>query len=377
MARRSKSLAACFGCLLSVTALAPAAAARTRTEPIGELAPEPPAAVFGETLDVPLFTFIVRVVDTWGHPILGLEPEDLRVRIGRREAPILALDWIGAEEEAATPATTDATAVPDDGAAPTSPAQAAEQATRDAAGPPGRLVVLFVQTDLNPSRISGQLRLRPYTEELLATLHPGDRVAVVSFDSHLKLWQDFDTDLAAAHAAVDRAMLYTPDAEVAPAPRESLAHHLDRAAARAAASPERALEVLASALVPLPGEKTLIFLGWGLGRFDTSGVRMTPRYDDAVRALKAARASVFVLDVTSADYHSLAVGLENVAADTGGLYLATYRLPGLATRTLARTISGYYVLTLDAAALGDLTGRVDIDLRSRNGTVLTRAVDMR
>jgi hypothetical protein len=104
---------------------------------------------------------------------------------------------------------------------------------------------------------------------------------------------------------------------------------------------------------------------------------MIPDYKPAVRALSAAHASVFVLDVTSADYHSLEVGLEGVAEATGGLYFKTFRLPGLATKTLARTISGYYVLTLDQGSLADVEGRVRVDLREKSGTVLARPVAVR
>jgi hypothetical protein len=238
-------------------------------------------------------------------------------------------------------------------------------------------VVIFVQADLNPTRISGQLRLRRYTRELLETLHPEDRVAVVSFDSHLKLWQDFARDREATHAAIDQAMFYSHEVEVPPSGPVSVVRHFDFAAAREAASPERALELTARALEPLRGEKTVIFLGWGLGRYGANGVRMTPDYKPAVKALGAARASVFVLDVTSADYHSLEVGLEGVAAATGGLYFKTFRLPELATDTLARAISGYYVLTLDGGSVAGDEGRVRIELREKNGTVLARSVALR
>jgi hypothetical protein len=243
---------------------------------------------------------------------------------------------------------------------------------------PGRLVVVFVQADLNPTRISGQLRLRPYTRELFATLHPGDHVAVVSFDSHLKLWQDFSPSSEATHAAIDRAMLYSREVEVPPSAPHSLVRNVDRIAARDAASPERALELIGRAMTPLPGEKTLIYLGWGLGRFGGDGVKMTPAFAPAVRALRAARTAVFVLDVTSADAHSLAVGLESVAEATGGMYLSTFRLPGVATRSLGRTLAGYYLLTLDRDALaGADASRLRIQLRTRQGTVLARPLALR
>jgi len=331
----------------------------------------PPEESFEDEITVSLVPMVVRVVDTWGRPILGLKPEDFRVRVGKKDVPVVALDWIAAGD---TEEVTEEIAT-----APSKPleVEAVETDAGAVAPPAGRLVVFFVQADLNPTRISGQLRLRPYTRELLGTLHPGDRIAVVSYDSHLKLWQDFTPDRGAVHAALDRAMLFSPEGEVPPGHPVSLASHFDFAAARRAASPERALEVMARALEPLPGEKTVIYLGWGLGRFGTGGVQMTPDYAPAVRALGAAKASVFVLDVTSADYHSLEVGLEGVAEATGGLYLKTFRLPSLATETLAQTISGYYVLTLDRASVAGEEGKVRIELRQKKGTVLARSAALR
>jgi len=318
----------------------------------------------GETIDVTLSTVVVRVVDTWGAPILDLKPEDFRVRAGKREIPVAAVDWISGEEPPPP-------AIPEAG-------EEAAPAPTPAAPRPASLVVFFVQADLNPTRISGQLRLRPHTRGLLDTLPPADRVAVVSYDSHLKLRQDFTQDHEKVYAALDRSMLYNPEDEIAPEGPESLAAHFDVEAARRAASPERALELTARALAPFPGEKTLIFLGWGLGRFGGGGVDMIPAYRPAVRALAAAHASVFVLDVTSADSHSLEIGLQNVADATGGIYLRTFRLPGLATKTLAKAISGYYVITLDKAELTGVKGALQIELRDgRRGTVIFRPATVR
>jgi len=67
-----------------------------------------------------------------------------------------------------------------------------------------------------------------------------------------------------------------------------------------------------------------------------------------------------------------------VAEATGGAYFRTFRQPKVATESLAQTISGYYVLTLDQAALADHTGVVRIDLRNdRWATVLMRPVAVR
>ncbi|HEV7671769.1 MAG TPA: hypothetical protein VGS22_24880 [Thermoanaerobaculia bacterium] len=325
-------------------------------------APDPPQEHFDEAITVALDTIVVRVVDGTGQPILGLAPDDFLIRVHGREIPVTAVDWVSSESEAKAPE-----------------AEGAEfeewRLAEPAVQAPGKLVVFFVQADLNPTRISGQLRLRPYTRELVASLAPSDRVAVVSYDSHLKLWLDFTTDRQAVLEAVDRAMVYTPEREVPLSARPSLAAYFDPAEARRVATPERALEVTAKALTHLPGEKTMIYLGWGLGRFGLGGVRMTPDFRPAVAALANAHVSVFVLDVTSADSHSLEVGLEGVAAATGGTYASTFRLPGLATTHLARSISGWYVLTVDRDDLaGFKPGEAVIELRHRRGEVLARPV---
>ena len=306
---------------------------------------------------------VLRVVDTWGRPILGLKPEDFRVRLGKKDVPVVGLDWVTAEN-------------------PELPAQPEPERiggiVEDAPIPvpaPNRLFVFFVQTDLDPTRISGQLRLRRHTRELLDTLHPSDRVAVVSHDSRFKLWQDFTADREAVHAAIDLAMLWSPEREIAPGDPVSLAAHLDPAEARKAPSTERAWQLLARALKPLPGEKTVIYLGWSFDRFDRDG---SPHYKSTMQALRDAKASVFVLDVTSADYHDLEIGLESMAAETGGMYLRTFRLPQLATKTLAETISGYYVLSVDPSSLAGEDGQLQIDLRNnRQGIVLARPTALR
>jgi hypothetical protein len=373
MARRS-SLAAALALLAALTG-APTLPAIGEPPPVAAPLDEPPVGVFGETLDVPIATVVVRVVDTHGNPILGLTPEDLRARLDGDEVPIVGLDWVGPAAEAAGSRGEPPPAVTAEGAVQPANATFGEGGEDPAAG---RLVVVFVQADLHPTRISGQMRLRPYTRELLAGLRPGDRVAVASFDSHLKLRLDFNGDPAAIHAAIDRSVVYNPAVPVPPAEPFSLARHFDVEAAKKAASPERALELLGRAMQPLPGEKIVLFLGWGLGRFGANGVTMTPNFAPAVGALRDARAAVFVLDVTSADAHSLAVGLEDVAFATGGQYFSTFRLPGLATRILTRSIAGYYVVTLDGAALAGRRGTVDIGLRRRRlGTVLGRPLVIR
>jgi VWFA-related protein len=330
--------------------------------------PPPPPEIgqqFGEEITVSLLAMTVRAVNGRGEPIPDLTPGDFRVRVGGKEVPVVAVDWVGSgDAEPALPVSN----------------LGGEEPAPEAAAPreAGKLVVFFVQADFDETRISGQLRLRPYTEELLATLHPADRMAVISFDSHLHLRQDFTGDREAVFAAIDRGILWGDSETGAGSGEVSLARSFDVRKAIDAASVERGLEVAAEALQALPGEKVIVFLGWGMGDFSHLGVQMRPAFAPAVRSLRRARASVFVLDVTSAGHHSLEVGLEAVAHATGGTYAKTNVLAGVATDFLARAISGHYIVTIDPAAVPKKGGAVEVDLRrGLKGQVITRPMTLR
>jgi VWFA-related protein len=381
-----------LSCLL-LTGQSYAAAPTPQPRPMATSAPSPaPTPRFGDEIAVRLVTVVVRVVDGAGNPVVALAPGDFRVRVGRHEVPVTAVDWVAGGEpvapaaEPAAPAPTSGPGVPAAGEPPSpppaakpSPARAAEPAApAPAATPPGKLMVIFVQADANaPSRTRGHLHTLPFVRELLAALAPEDSVAVVAFASHLELWLDFTRDRAPVPEAIYQGIRFGARP---PAPAgggsPSLARSFDIDAARRAASPERALAVTADALAALPGEKVLVFLAWGLGSFSVMGTRMTPAFAPAVRALAAARTTVFVLDVTEADYHSLEIGLRGVADATGGTYDKTNVFPALAVRRLARTIAGYYVLSLDAAALPAGGGEVAVELRGRKGNVLLRPTSL-
>jgi hypothetical protein len=297
---------------------------------LGSEPAEQPPPRFGERIDVVLDSVAVRVLDRQGGALAGLTAADFRLRAGRDELPVAAVEWVGSS------------------APPARDLAALEAWALDDSIPPaeGKLVLFFVQASFEPSRLSGHVRMLPKARDFVGTLGPLDRTAVVSFDSHLKLRTDFTRD----RERLDEALAAAFRTRDEPPPRPprgggpSLARQLDDRAWRAAATPERALELAAKALVPLDGPKVVVFLGWGLGNLTPIGVRLPPAYFDALRALEAARASVFVLDVSTADWHSLEVGLEAVAEHTGGTYDKTHLFPQGATDRLARAIAGYYVV---------------------------------
>jgi len=238
---------------------------------------------------------------------------------------------------------------------------------------PGRLVVFLFQKDFfEPGRLKGLLHMKEYAADFVKRLGPQDRAAVLTFDSRLRLHLDFTGDPERIAEALRHAMLREEPREMVVAPGPSLAALLDREAARRAATPEKGLAVLATALQKLPGAKSLVFFCWGLGELHDGTVRMLPDYGPARSALERSRTAVFALDVSNADSHSLEVGLQRVAEDTGGFYARTHDSPVLAMNRLYGALSGHYVLSLERPQGSRGTHKIAVDLRGRKGTVLAR-----
>jgi hypothetical protein len=89
----------------------------------------------------------------------------------------------------------------------------------------------------------------------------------------------------------------------------------------------------------------MLFFSWGLGRMYGGAVHLGRDYGRALRSLLDARVSVFSLDFTQVDYHSLEGPLERVAEDTGGFYRKTFYSTIFAVDSVSRAIEGHYELT--------------------------------
>lgn len=282
-----------------------------------------------ETITVARIILDVRVTDRNANLVRDLELGDFAVEVDGRPAEIEAMEWID---------DTTTVVVPD--------SENEEVAINT---PEGRLLVVFVQTDFarNRVRMEGQLKFNDYAERFLEMLEEQDRVAVVSFDSKLKFRLDF-TSRKSDVARVIREAIRTDQPQRPPVvPHPSLAARLTPEEMEKATTSEKALTVVANALRPIRGPKSLILLGWGLGELTGGGyVRMRPEWKITQRALDAARVSIFSLDTTAADAHSLAVGLSTAAHATGGTYSSTFRFPQLAIDRLERVLQGHYELTI-------------------------------
>jgi len=312
-----------------------------------------------EQVEVPRVLIDARVVDHRGDPIASLGARDFRVLVDGRPVTLESVEWV-------------------EGTQPFAEGLNPEQAavTGGPIAPPGRLIVFFFQTDFASVRLTGLMRMKARAVQMLDTLQPTDRVAVVSFDSHLRFRQDFTSDRERLGAAIHRAILFGGEERTEASPFPSLLPSFDLAAAAKAASPETGLLVVGRALEKLPGAKSLVYFGWGLGQLSGGSVMrrvtMGRDYAPARAALARARATVFAIDVTDADFHDLEVGLERVAEDTGGFYAKTNVFPGQAMTRLEGALAGHYVLVVVRPDGPHGTHAISVEVSKPELTVLAR-----
>jgi len=315
---------------------------------------------FRDEVDVERVVIDARAVDGRGRPLRGLTAADFQVKVDGQPVALESATWVS-------------------GAAPDEPLPLVEGGDGPAGDvvvgglPRGRLVVLLFQKDFDSSRVSGLLRMQQKAVKFLETLDPEDRVAVLSFDTHLKLWQDFTGDRGRLRRVIQRSLFFGkfPSGQSVDTP--SLAAHFDFDAARRAAEPETALLLIAQALQPLRGLKSLVYFGWGMGRLAGSMVLLDADYGPARQALLDARVTVFTLDVTDADYHTLEVGLEQVAADTGGFYAKTHLSATSAMARLEGALAGHYLLVFEKPPFRRGPHRVEVKLQGVKGDVLAKS----
>jgi VWFA-related protein len=304
-----------------------------------------------------------RVTDDHGEPITDLEAKDFRVKIDGKQVKVESAEWV--PETAAAR-----------GIASIGRTQQENPNPDQQPAPAGRLLIFFIQTDFarNKARLGGQMKVIGNADELVDSLEPEDKVAVFQFDSHLKFRLDFTDDKARVKNAIRDALAIDEPNEPAIVPNPSLKRHLNKDEMMRATKSEMGLIIVGNALRSIPGPKSLILLGWGLGERINHKIIMPPEYPIARHVLEAARTSVFALDVTEADYHDLAMGMAQAAGDTGGFYQSTFRFPQMAFDRLKATLQGHYELEVhkpEKIVLG--TRQIEVEVDRKNATVMARS----
>jgi len=301
------------------------------------LADDPPETPkFYDRIDVKRVSIPVRVIGSGGAPVLSLGIDDFEVRVDGVRVTPEAVDWIRAPE------TGEAALIPG------GPQPAGDSPTLSELEPSGRLIVIFFQLDMANVRIGGLMRMAHRAADFIEELHPSDRIAVLTYSSHLDLRVDFTNDHDRLLDAVRPKALFGPVRDPATDEEPSLLTTYDQQAALDAAVPEAGLKVLAEALQDIPGPKSVIFFGWGLGYRTRSHVRMRKQYASVRSMFAESGTAIYSLDITEADWHTLEHGLRKAARETGGFYASTYIHPAAAMNRLNHAISGYYLVTFSS-----------------------------
>ena len=304
----------------------------------------------------------VRVTDERGQPVTDLSASDFSVDLDGRRARVEWSQWIG----------TDLLPRPLDGAGGETSSALAPQT--------GRLIVFLFQKDLITTRVEGMVKMMREASRYVERLGPQDRAAVAVYERRLRIWQDFTSDRERLRRVLDGGILHDPPSAEASGD-VSLMAALDKEQAEKAYSPELALLALGTALDRIAGAKSLVLFGYGFGelKMPLGDVRASyavqnADYARAQRALLASRTTVFALDITQADYHSLETGLMAIADETGGFYASTYELPQIAMKRLDAALSGYYVLSVEKDTTGGAGTRhpIRVRVRTKGATVLAR-----
>jgi hypothetical protein len=303
--------------LLAALVLLAASGARSQDDP-----------VYSETIDVVRYSYIIpaRVVDLQGRAIPDITAEELTATIGGKKAIVESVEWLGSGEAGAAPA------------------DAGESR-------PGRLIVVFMQTDFQrePLRVMGQLRFNTLISTILEMFEPEDYVAVVSQDSHLKLQCDFTRDRERARVAIEKS-IEIRRMELPPVPDSgpSLARHLELQEMRRASKPGAALGIVARALAAQDGQKLVIVGGWGIGEMVNRRVVLDRTWAEAMALYRASRTPVITLGTGAGG--SLTYGLVTTAVQTGGFYAGTQSFPSQSMTRLRGALAGYYEVMLGADA---------------------------
>jgi VWFA-related protein len=307
-------------------------------------------ATFADRVEVRRLLLEVRVLDRRGEPLPGLGPDDFVVTFDGEPVLVEAIDRPGEELPYLQDGSPDATLVP-------------------LPVPIGRLIVLFFQRHHLPSRARGLQRMIHEARALVAELGPDDYAAVLSFDSRLHLHTDFTTDHERLLAALDSINPFRP-VDLSDSQPPPVSVRLPDRTANGIRTVERAIEILAHLLEPLPGAKSLLFFGWGLGDHWAGTVRSGPDLRRAQAAFVRGKTAFIALDVTQADFHTLELLLHEIAHDTGGRYFRTYHQPEGTMAAATATVAAHYRLTVvpPPGLAGEV--RLSVRLREARGEVL-------
>jgi VWFA-related protein len=328
-------------------------------------APEKPQAEFQGKVDVNEVLLDVLVTDASGNVIVGLDKNDFTVKENGKPVALTGVTFYSNRRllESSPKLAKQGVSV--------------DQATDD------RYFVLFFQDQKEvaqeaPQLLSQQLeaakRARGWVDgELL----PNDWVAVVSFDSRLKVQQDFTHDRRLLVEAIGDAMEgKDPEgnfpSRIKPGNGPSLLAGLPKGSELRDKTPNiyEAMQQVARSAGNIRGRKNLLLFTYGLpGRENTfrSFVPDDRYFNPTVRILNNNNVAVYSLDLTPpAVEHTLSDSLNLLSKDTGGRYFFNVTNFSTPLDQVAKENNGYYLLSYESTQPAGKSGFQEVDVKTSN-----------
>ncbi len=208
-------------------------------------------------------------------------------------------------------------------------------------------------------------------------LLPNDWVAVASYDTRLKVQQDFTRDRKALIAAVgdalkgkDREGNYPSRIDTSKGP--SLLAGLPKGDELRDRTPNlyEAMQAIARSAGNIRGRKNLLLFTFGLpGRLDTFGQYVPDKryFEPTVQSLNANNVAAYTLDLTPPGVeHTLSDSLNKLASDTGGRYFFNVTNFSTPLDQVAQENNGYYLLSYRSEQPAGKSGFQEVDVDTAN-----------
>ncbi|MCH9649573.1 MAG: VWA domain-containing protein [Deltaproteobacteria bacterium] len=336
---------------------------------LAAVAEQEPEAPFKDTIEVKEVLLDVVVTDEDGNVIVGLDKGDFRIEEEGREVEIESASFYSSRQLLEP--------IFEPGEAP----QPESSSSPQDSPPEDRYFVLLYFRPLVGSQGDNRLYLRlpeagkKSFEWVVQELLPNDHVAVVGFDTALRLHHDFTRDRSRLGRAIERASRgKAPDGRWpsrTEAPEEGITlTSLPLGDELRDETPDiyQALKMLAKGLGNVRGRKNIILFGVDFPGENSRRARTDFR--EMIEALNRRNVAVYSIAVTGRGRQE---NLDQLAQETGGQHLFSFRNFLDPLRNIARQNSGYYLLSFRSEHPAGESGYRELAVSTTNEEFEARA----
>lgn len=327
---------------------------------------EPPAqGQFEGKVDVNEVLLDVLVTDARGNVIVGLSKDDFVVTEKGKPVELSGVTFYSNRRLIeSSPALAKA-------------GVSTEQGTED------RYFILFFEDQKDtaqeaPRLISQSLEAAKRARGWVASeMLPNDWVAVASYDTRLKIQQDFTRDRKAVVEAIgdavkgkDREGNYPSRIDETKGPSLYAGLPKGNELRDKTATIYEALQEIARSAGNIRGRKNLLFFTFGLpGRVNTFGQYVPDQkfFEPTVRALNSNNVAAYAFDLTPpAVEHTLSDSLNNLAIETGGRYFFNVTNYSTPLDQVSQENNGYYLLSYQSENPEGRSGFQQVEVKVKN-----------